>query len=69
MIALFPSVTTANRIRSFLAREGCYVDVIQTPKRLSKGGCSYSLRFAERQLENVRRAAAELGATIKGIYE
>ncbi|NLM49778.1 MAG: DUF3343 domain-containing protein [Clostridiaceae bacterium] len=68
MIAIFSSLTTVNRIKRYFQSHGEVVTILQTPKELSKGGCTYSIRLQERQLRLLRQAAEELGVKIKGIY-
>lgn len=39
-----PSITYANKAKSYLAQYGIQSTVIKTPKSLRKRGCGYSLR-------------------------
>ena len=62
------SVTAAVRLRRELERASGYpAEVVHTPKALSKGGCSYSVK-ADDRLENMIGAfCAEKGLSVKRI--
>lgn len=69
VIIIFASATTAARVKKILANEGFYSKVLQTPKQLSTGGCSFSVSSTAECIPRVREAAKKLGVKIKGIYE
>ena len=69
MIAVVPSVTTASRIKRKLEQMGKHASVIQTPKKLSVSGCSYSIRIDSCDINLVKTIARDFGSHIKAIFE
>ena len=49
----FMSQTRANQLKKIAHQHGISAQVVQTPKELSHGGCSYSLRCERRYLGNI----------------
>ncbi len=68
-LAVFSSITLARRIKNQAVREGSYMGIINTPKCISKGGCTYALRFKKSKLSEVKQIAQEFDIRIKGIYK
>ena len=68
-LAVYSSMTLANRVKTYVKQPGEYVNIIHTPKILSKGGCSYSLRFKCHKLQAVKNISENLGIKIKGVYK
>ena len=68
-LAIYSSVTLANRVKRQMAAKGDRVNVIHTPKSISKGGCSYALRFKKNRLPIVIQISQEFGIKIKSIYK
>ena len=68
MLATVPSVTTAMRVRNILAQNNIKVEVMQTPHTISKWGCSYSVKFADENLEAVKAAVKSVNSTVTAIY-
>lgn len=63
------SITTMARLARILEREaGIPASVAYTPSALGGGGCSYSVRIAERELRAAREIISEYGIRVKGIY-
>ena len=69
MIVILSSAISAGRLKKHLASEGIPSELIQTPAALSKGGCSYSLKFSEMYTKNVSHGISILHITSKGIYK
>ncbi len=68
IIVLYSSATTANRLKNALSREGVSASVMQTPKGLSKGGCSYCLRIGQSALPRLRELTHKMDVKIKAVY-
>lgn len=69
ILATIGSVTAATRLKRTAENMGAKrVSVVHTPHNLNKGGCSYSLRFADGQTDIVKNASASAHIPIKGIY-
>ncbi len=49
----FTSQTRANQLKKIAHQNGLPAQVVQTPKELSHGGCSYCLRCERRYLGNI----------------
>ncbi len=69
VLIVFASATTASRIKKLLEKEGFYARILQTPKLLSIGGCSFSVKTTEEAIKVCRRFADELSVKIKGVYK
>lgn len=67
-LAVFPSITFANRLKKKLDNYPGYITLMHTPLSLSENGCSYSLRFKEDRLSDVIKEANALNIKIKNIY-
>ena len=67
-LCIYSSVTLATRVRKQLSKDGEYVGMLHTPKAISKGGCSYALRFKKNKLAAAKKVSEQLGIKIKGIY-
>ena len=69
MLVTIGSITTASRaakiIRSVL---GINVQVIHTPSKLNRGGCSYSIRFGDNYHMSVKRVISEYNIPVKRWY-
>lgn len=68
-LAVYSSVTLANRVKKQVTKDGSYVGLVYTPKCLSKGGCSYALRFGKGKLSEIKSVSQKLDVKIKGIYK
>lgn len=68
LLIVFSSATTATRVKNELTRNKISAKVVQTPKSLSKSGCSYSVKAPESALFAAENAAAALGVKIKNIF-
>lgn len=68
MIATIASSISANRIKRSLAAEGVHLSVIQTPHRLTREGCGYSIRFDDDMFDQVKRTAEELNIKVRAYY-
>ncbi|MBR5586602.1 MAG: DUF3343 domain-containing protein [Clostridia bacterium] len=67
-LIVFSSATTATRVKNELTKNKISAKVVQTPKALSKSGCSYSVKAPESALFAAESAATALGVKIKNIY-
>jgi len=67
-LAVYSSVTLANKVKNCIIPDGDYIGVIHTPRSISSGGCSYSLRFRKNKLGLIKQISGELGIKIRGIY-
>ncbi|MGE4284680.1 MAG: putative Se/S carrier-like protein [Clostridia bacterium] len=68
-LAVYSSVTLANRIKKNIPWDGDYIGVIYAPRSLTKGGCSHALRFKKAKLFTVRQLSQEMGIKIRGLYK
>ena len=68
LLVVFSSATTATRVKNELARNKISAKVVQTPKSLSKSGCSYSVKVPESALLAAENASAALGVKIKNVF-
>lgn len=69
IIIVFASATTASRVKKHLVKEKYYAKVIQTPKNLSDGGCSYCVHTTFDALEASKSYAKLLDVKIKAVYK
>lgn len=65
----YNSITFANRIKKHFASDGDFVGILHTPKELSKGGCSYSVKVKPEKIKQVLDASNRFGFKIKGVYK
>lgn len=68
MIATVSSVTTANRMKRIMAGYGVTIEVMQTPKAISSGGCGYCIRFAPEHLGALLQTIADYGLEIRKLF-
>lgn len=69
MLVVLSSLTSAQRMKKLLAAKNISSEIIQTPKYLSDGGCSYSLKVNDSSLKEVNSVASGLHITIKKVYK
>ncbi|MBE7029942.1 MAG: DUF3343 domain-containing protein [Ruminococcaceae bacterium] len=70
VLILLASITSANRLVYLLAREyGVHANVIQTPKAIATGGCSYCVRVRREYLQKAWDLVKKLGASTKGAFD
>lgn len=67
-IAVFQSMSIVNKVKRYLAQRGEAFEMIHSPACISKGGCSFSLRFEEREMEILINALRELGINAVEIF-
>ena len=67
-LAVFSSITFANRLKKKLESYPGYITLMHTPLSLTKNGCSYSLRFREDRLSDIIKEANALNIKIQNIY-
>lgn len=63
------SVTTAQRFNKILTQNAIKSGFVHTPRRISAGGCSYSMIVNGKQLADAIRLAGENRIVIKAVYE
>lgn len=68
LLITFSSATTATRIKNELTKSKFSAKVVQTPKSLTKNGCSYSVKTTENALTEAEKAADKLGVRIKKVF-
>lgn len=68
-LAIYSSITLANRVKACLPHDGDIVSTIHTPKVITAGGCSYALRFRKNKLPLIKKVSQDYGVKIKGIYQ
>ncbi len=68
LLITFSSATTATRVKNELAKNRFSAKVVQTPKSLTKNGCSYSVKTSENALAAAEKAAENLEVKIKSIF-
>ena len=67
-IASFRSRQAVLRLEEVLRRSGVQMQIVSTPRAVAVG-CGLSVRFDERDMEQVRRTAAQTGGgTLIGLY-
>lgn len=68
-LIVFSSSTTASRLKRLAALKGIRgVNIIQTPKSISKNGCTYALRCPGSELFALKALAEEYGLGILTLY-
>ena len=68
MIVVVSSVTTAGRMKRYLETKGIRARVMQAPKEVSRGGCSYALWMRGEDRAQAYAAAERLKVKIRGCY-
>lgn len=68
IIILFSSSTSAVRVKEGLQRRGFSAKVIQTPSRLARGGCNYSVRAQAAAMAEAEKIIKTVGMRTRGIY-
>lgn len=62
------SVTSAARLSRLIRAKGADSAVLQTPSQLLRGGCAYSVRVAENELDTLLEASKESGIKIRKLF-
>ena len=66
---VFSSSTAAGRLKKFAFKSGLRgVYLAQTPKEISSGGCTYSLKTSPDNYREALRLASELGLKPAGAF-
>ena len=69
ILAVVGAVTTATRLAGALEKTGCRtVKIIRTPVAISSGGCSYSVRINEENLNDLFETSSHKRFRVKKIY-
>ncbi len=68
-LAVFSSITYANRIKKILDSKIGYMALMHAPSGLSEKGCAYCLRFRKEHLDTVSKTAQSNNINIRGFYE
>ncbi len=69
MLIVLSSLTSAQRLKRILLSKKIPSEIIQTPKVISSGGCSYSLKIKSEDTDLILPLVKEAGINIKGIFE
>jgi hypothetical protein len=69
IIAVLPSVTTANRIKKYIKQNyNKDVYIVQIRKIIENAGCGYAIKTDSKNIDFIYEAANVLKTNIKGIY-
>ena len=68
-LAIYSSVTLANRVKKYMPQDGDYIGIVHTPRSISMGGCSYALKFKKHKLPVIKQVSQYLGIKIKALYK
>ncbi|MBQ2942883.1 MAG: DUF3343 domain-containing protein [Clostridia bacterium] len=68
MLVVLSSSTSARRLKKLLSQKGIAAEIVQTPRYLSDGGCSYSLKVGNAYLKEVTSLTARLHISVNKIY-
>ncbi len=64
------AITTATRFARLMeSRAGRHAAVVQTPSALNTGGCSYSIRISETDLDSAQAISVQYKVPIRKIYK
>ncbi|MDO5478432.1 MAG: DUF3343 domain-containing protein [Clostridia bacterium] len=64
MLIVLSSATSAQRLKKMLDAKKIPSRIVQTPKHLSDGGCSYSLKFDKAHLNQVSSLVSTLHISV-----
>lgn len=64
----FQSQTQAVRLKSVARREQITIEIIQTPKGISYGGCSYAVRCSRSDLKKLQTLCRSYGVSYSRIF-
>ncbi len=68
-IAMYSSITVANRVKKLAANQISYLGIIQAPASLGVKGCNYSIRCKFEDLETLRAICDKFGLKIKAVFK
>ncbi len=68
-LAVFSSITYANRIKKILDGKIGYAALMHAPSTLSTKGCAYCLRFRKKHLDEVIKVTENSNIAVKGFFE
>ena len=69
VLMVFSSSTTASRLKKLAFRNGINgLSIIQTPKVISKDGCTYSIKCDSEQLSFLKKLAEEYGIKYNNVF-
>ena len=66
---VYNSITYANRVRDMLEGYAGYAAVVHTPREISIGGCSYSIKATEEKFRRAIEISQKNNISVKGIYK
>ncbi len=69
MLIVLYSGTSAQRLKRILASINIPSEIIQTPKSISEGGCTYSIRVKSEHADKILPHLKESRINVKGIFE
>lgn len=69
MLITIGSITTAARLARLIEKEtGHPAEIVHTPVVINKGGCSYSVRFAEQYVDAVKATINKYKVPVRKYY-
>ena len=69
ILVVVGAITSTTRLGTVLEKNGCKnINIIRTPIVISSGGCSYSLKMDEKDIDVLRSVTASRRFRIKKIY-
>lgn len=68
-LVVYSSITLARRVKKQITKDGSSASVIHTPKCISKGGCSYSVRIKKNKLPEIKEISSDFDIQIMGVYK
>ena len=66
---VYNSITYANRVNELLNGYNGYAGVVHTPREISTGGCSYSIKATEDKFRQAVKISNENNILIKGAFK
>lgn len=66
---VYNSITYANRVNEMLDNQTGYSAVVHTPREISKGGCSYSIKATEDKFRKALKISQENNISVKGTFK
>lgn len=69
MLVVVGSITAATKLARLIERKTAgRAWVVHTPSNINKGGCSYAVRFSERNEREIRQLISGEHIPVKGFY-
>lgn len=68
VLIVLSSVTYARRVQKEGEKQGIYISIGHTPKKISVKGCSYMVKFRKKDFNSVKKIIDNLMLKTYGIY-